>query len=192
MITSNSSTSSDNLNPYDSVQSSSRRGRRSKSCRRTVFNFLVLPLFLSPFMLQFLYLWRFVPSNYGVPSKVHEYLPSFVRTGLNSPTAVNETCTVALPGAYCGILHRAKNFHQFCSGNISNSELSNHPNGYQGPPIETDLAPFGIIETLERFITNYTLKNSDSMANRYNFTCSLPPEKSCHVEKVSLITMGYK
>ncbi len=191
MIT-NSSTFSDNLIPNDSVQSNSRRDRRSKSCRRAVFNFLVLPLFLSPFMLQFLYLWRFVPSNYGVPSKVHEYLPSFVRTGISSPIAVNETCVVALPGAYCGILHRAKSFHQFCSGNISNGELSNHPDGYQGPPIETDLPPFGIIETLERFIANYTLKNINPMADHYNFTCSLPPEKSCLVQKVSLITMGYK
>jgi hypothetical protein len=194
MITSSNSSSSEIPSPFESALGSSRRSRRSKAFRRAVFNFLVLPLFFSPFVVQILYFWKFVPSEYGVPAKVHDYLPSFVKSGYSSTNnaAENDLCKGVLPVAYCDILLRAKNFQKFCTRNIT-TETSNPPNRYQGPPVDTDLPPFGIIKTLERFIANQTSsKNREAMDGRYNFTCSLPPERSCNVKKVSLITMGYK
>jgi hypothetical protein len=182
--------SSGSRNPFGSAIGSSRRSSRSKAFRRAVINFLFLPLFFSTFLVQIFYFWRFVPSEYVV----QEYLPSFVRSAYssNKEATGNDLCKAVLPVAYCNILRRAKSFQQFCTSNVT-TETSNRPNRYQGPPVDTDLPPLGIIETLERFISNQTSsENRDVMDGAYNFTCSLPPERSCNVQKVSLITMGYK
>lgn len=190
MITNSSSSTSESQNPFGGALGSSRRSSRSKAFRRAVINFLFLPLFFSTFLVQIFYFWRFVPSEYVV----QEYLPSFVRSANSSNEATeNGLCKAVLPVAYCNILLRAKYFQQFCTSNVTTEETSNLPNRYQGPPVDTDLAPFGIIEALERFISNQTSsKNRDVMDSTHNFSCSLPPERSCNVQKVSLITMGYK